>query len=110
MKKMKQPMVTVPASSHFLGVRLPLAQFEELRLAAEREGKLVSEYVRGRIFQVHELEKKGKQLEEELKREKAIRVFPCHGCGKPILATRENILAAFEDWGHQECLAKEEPR
>lgn len=107
MSKTKQPTVTVPASSRFLGVRIPLAQFEELRQAAEKEGKLISEYVRQRIHQVSELEKRIKTLEEDLKREKNVRIFPCSGCGKPILATRENILAAFKEWGHPGCLGEE---
>ena len=106
MSKTKQPTVTVPASSHFLGVRLPLGQFEELRQAAEKEGKLISEYVRQRIHQVSELEKWIKQLEEDIEKERGIRVFPCKVCRKPILASKENILEAFADFGHQACLER----
>lgn len=95
---------TVAPASRFLGMRLPLAMFEELRRAGEKEGKLVSEYVRDRINRVGELEKRIKQLEEDIEKERGIRVFPCKVCRKPILASKENILEAFADFGHQACL------
>lgn len=97
---------TVAPASRFLGMRLPLAMFDELRRAGEKEGKLVSEYVRDRINRVQELEKKVKQLEEDIEKERGIRVFPCKVCRKPILASKENILEAFADFGHQACLER----
>jgi len=62
-----------------------------------------SEYVRGRIFQVQELEKKIKYLEGQLREERDIRTYPCKHCRRLILASHENILKAFGDWGHITC-------
>jgi len=100
---------TVAPASRFLGVRLPLAMFDELRRAGEKEGKLVSEYVRDRINRVSELEKRIKQLQEDRLVLREVEIGKCCICGKPLLwdltdaGHRQIIAELLQDHQHQTC-------